>query len=162
MTVAIEVGILLATFLFMRNMIKFSGVSTYTDEIKDEDFGYDLVENKYQVPKGVEVFEITGPLFFGAAYKFKDALKYLEKHPKVLIIRMRHVPLIDATGIQVLQEVSKDLKNHHTKIIVSEVSSKQVLKELKDSRLLFAIGKGNVLETFEQALEKAKREVGHN
>lgn len=162
LTVAIEVGIVLAAFLFMRNMIKFSGVSTYTAEIKDEDFGYDLVENQYQVPKGVEVFEITGPLFFGAAYKFKDALKYLEKHPKVLIIRMRHVPLIDATGIQVLQEVSKNLKNHHTKIIVSEVSSKQVLKELQDSRLLFAIGKGNVLETFEQALEKAKREVGQN
>lgn len=75
---------------------------------------------------------------------------------------MRHVPLIDATGIQVLQEVSKNLKNHYTKIIVSEVSSKQVLKELQDSRLLFAIGKANVLDTFEQALEKAKREVGHN
>lgn len=161
LTVAIEVGIVLAAFLFMRNMIKFSGVSTYTDEIKDEDFGYDLLENKYKVPKGVEVFEITGPLFFGAAFKFKDALKYLEKHPKALIIRMRHVPLIDATGIQVLQEVNKELKKHLTKIILSEVNSKQVLKELKDSRLLFAIGKANVLETFEQALEKAGREVNN-
>lgn len=162
LTVAIELGIVLAAFLFMRNMIKFSGVSIFTAEIKDEDFGYDLVENKYQVPKGVEVFEITGPLFFGSAYKFKDALKYLEKHPKVLVIRMRHVPLIDATGIQVLKEVSKNLKNHHTKIIVSEVTSKQVLKELQDSRFLFAIGKGNVTETFDQALEKAKRELVHN
>jgi SulP family sulfate permease len=162
LTVAIEVGIVLAAFLFMRNMIKFSGVSTYTNEIRDEDFGYDLVENKYQVPKGVEVFEITGPLFFGAAYKFKDALKYLEKHPKVLIIRMRHVPLIDATGIQVLQEVAKQLQNHHTKIILSEISSKQVLKELNDSLFLFAVGKGNVFDTFEQALEKAKLEAGYH
>lgn len=161
LTVAIEVGIVLAAFLFMRNMIKLSGVSTYTDEIKDEDFSYDLLENKYQVPKGVEVFEITGPLFFGAAYKFKDALRYLEKHPKALIIRMRHVPLIDATGIQVLQEVNKELKKNHTKIILSEINSKQVLKELKDSRLLFAIGKANVLETFEQALEKAKQEFNY-
>jgi SulP family sulfate permease len=161
LTVAIEVGIVLAAFLFMRNMIKFSGVSTYTSEIEDEDFGYDLVEDKYIIPKGVKVFEITGPLFFGAAYKFKDAMRYVEKQSKVLIIRMRHVPLIDATGIQSLQEVSKELKKHHTKLILSEVNSKQVLKELKDSRLLFAIGKGNVFETLEQALEKAEREVNN-
>jgi len=161
LTVAIEVGIILAAFLFMRNMIKFSGVSTLTGEIEDADFGYDLVEDKYQVPKGVEVFEITGPLFFGAAYKFKDAMKYLEKHPKVLIIRMRHVPIIDATGIQVLQEVTRQLKKHHTKLMISEVNSQQVLKELKDSRLLFAIGKGNIFETLEKALEKAEREVNN-
>jgi SulP family sulfate permease len=140
-------------------MIKFSGVSTYTSEIEDEDFGYDLVEAKYEVPKGVSIFEITGPLFFGAAYKLKDAMKYIEQHPKVLIIRMRHVPLIDSTGIQSLQEVSKYLKKNRTKLILSEVNSKQVLKELKDSRLLFAVGKGNVFETLEGALEKAKREV---
>jgi sulfate permease, SulP family len=161
LTVAIEVGIILAAFLFMRNMIKFSGVSTLTGEIEDADFGYDLVEDKYQVPKGVEVFEITGPLFFGAAYKFQDAMKYLEKHPKVLIIRMRHVPIIDATGIQVLQEVTRQLKKHHTKLMISEVNSQQVLKELKDSRLLFAIGKGNIFETLEKALEKAEREVNN-
>ena len=159
LTVAIEVGIVLAAFLFMRNMIKFSGVSTYTTAIEDEDFGYDLVEDKYKIPKGTEVFEITGPLFFGAAYKVKDAMRYLEKHPKVLIIRMRHVPLIDATGIQVLQELNNDLKKHDTKLILSEVNSQQVLKELKDSRLLFAVGKGNVFETLEEALEKAKSEV---
>ena len=60
---------------------------------------------------------------------------------------MRHVPLIDATGIQVLQEVNKGLKKHHTQLILSEVNSQQVLKELKDSRLLFAVGRGNVFET---------------
>jgi SulP family sulfate permease len=159
LTVAIEVGIVLAAFLFTRNMVKFSGVSNYTSEIEDEDFGYDLVENKYEVPKSVAVFEITGPLFFGAAYKVKDAMRYLEKRPKVLIIRMRHVPLIDATGIQVLQEVNKEFKKHRTKLMLSEVNSQQVLKELKDSRLLFAIGKGNVFGTLQQALEKAEKEA---
>lgn len=86
-------------------------------------------------------------------------MKYIEQHPKVLIIRMRHVPLIDATGIQALKDVSKELKKRHTKLILSEVNSKQVLKELKDSRLLFSIGKGNVFETLEQALGKAKKEI---
>ena len=157
LTVAIEVGIVLAAFLFTRNMIKFSGVSNLTGEIDDEQFGYDLIDGKFQIPKGVQVFEITGPLFFGAAYKFKDSMRYLEKHPKVLIIRMRHVPLIDATGLQMLLEVSKDLEKHHTKLILSEVNSPQVLKELKDSRLLFIVGKGNVLDSLKHALERAEK-----
>ena len=155
LTVAIEIGMVLAVFLFMRNMIKFSDVSILTKEIGDEEFGYDLVDGKYQLPKGAKVFEITGPLFFGAAYKFKDAMRYIEKHPPVLIIRMRHVPIIDATGIQTLKEVHQESLQHHTKIILSEVNSEQVKKELQDSRLLFAIGKGNVTDTFEKALERA-------
>ncbi|MEO5648723.1 MAG: SulP family inorganic anion transporter [Ginsengibacter sp.] len=155
LTIAIEVGIVLAAFLFMRDMIRFSDVSTLTNEIDDEQFGYDLVDGKYQVPGNVEVFEITGPLFFGAAYKFKDAMRYIDKHSKVLIIRMRHVPIIDATGIQTLREVYTDLKKEHKKIILSEINSVQVMKELNDARLLFAIGKGNVTDTFEIALARA-------
>jgi SulP family sulfate permease len=144
----------------MRDMIRFSDVSILTNEIDDDQFGYDLVDGEYQIPKKVEVFEITGPLFFGAAYKFKDAMKYIEKHPEVLIIRMRHVPIIDATGIQTLKEVYKDLKKHHTKIILSEIHSEKVMKELKAARLLFAIGKGNVTDTFENALQRAEKIIG--
>ena len=157
LTVAIEIGMVLAVFLFMRNMIKFSDVNVLTKEIDDAEFGYDLVDGKYQLPKGIAVFEITGPLFFGAAYKFKDAMRYIEKHPPVLIIRMRHVPIIDVTGIQVLKEVHKESLKHGTKIILSELHSEQVKKELQNSRLLFAIGKGNVTDTFDRALEKAEQ-----
>ena len=155
LTIAIEVGIVLAAFLFMRNMIKSSDVSILTNEIDEEDFNYDFAEGKYAIPDDVEVFEITGPLFFGAAYKFKDAMKYLKQHPKVLIVRMAHVPIIDATGIQTLKEIYKDCKKKHIKIVLSELNSAQVLKELKDSRLLFAIGKGNIHSTFEKAIERA-------
>ena len=156
LTVAIEIGMVLAVFLFMRNMIKFSDVSILTKEIGDNEFGYDLVDGKYELPKGVEVFEITGPLFFGAAYKFRDAMKYIKQHPKVLIIRMRHVPIIDATGIQTLKEVVQESKKHHTKIILSELNSELVRKELQDSRLLFAVGKANVTDTLDQALVRSK------
>jgi sulfate permease, SulP family len=156
LTVAIQIGMVLAVFLFMRKMIRFSDVSILADEIEDTDFDYDLVDGKFQIPEYLEVFEITGPLFFGAAYKFKDAMRYLKKHPKVLIIRMRHVPIIDATGIQTLREVYNESKQRHTKIILSEVHSQQVRKELQDTRLLFAIGKGNVKDTFEEALERAR------
>lgn len=156
LTVAIEIGMVLAVFLFMRKMIRFSDVSNLADEIEDTDFGYDLVDGKFQIPEYLEVFEITGPLFFGAAYKFKDAMRYLKKHPKVLIVRMRHVPIIDATGIQTLKEVYNESKQRNTKIILSEVHSQQVRKELQDTRLLFAIGKGNVKDSFEEALERAR------
>ncbi|MGN6297828.1 MAG: SulP family inorganic anion transporter [Ginsengibacter sp.] len=157
LTVAIEIGMVLAVFLFMRNMIKFSDVSILTREIGDKEFGYDLVDGKFQLPKEVEVFEITGPLFFGAAYKFKDAMKYIKKHPKVLIIRMRHVPIIDSTGIQVLKEVIGHSVKNHTKIILSELENEQVEKALKESRLMFAVGKANILPTFEKALDRAEK-----
>jgi SulP family sulfate permease len=153
--VAIEIGMVLAVFLFMGNMIKFSQVNVLTKELDDTEFGYDLVDGKYKIPEEVEVFEITGPLFFGAAYKFKDAMKYLKQHPRILILRMRHVPIIDATGIQTLKEVVNKFAKNHTKIILSELSSEQVKKELQDSRLLFLIGKGNIAPTFDKALQRA-------
>jgi SulP family sulfate permease len=109
-----------------------------------------------QIPDKVEVFEITGPLFFGAVHKFKDAMKLIEKPPAILIIRMRQVPIIDATGIKTLQEVHREFKIRHTKIILSEVTSNQVLKEMKDSRLMFAIGKANITASFSDALNRSR------
>jgi len=151
LTIAIEIGMVLAVFLFMRKMVQFSGVSLLTIDMEDtgSEKDQDLI-----VPKDVSVFEINGPLFFGAAYKFKDAMKFIEKPPKMLIIRMRKVPIIDATGIKTIEEVYKDAKRSGTKLILSEVHSPQVLKELKDARLLFAIGKANITDTFEQAVER--------
>ena len=107
------------------------------------------------LPRDVEVFEITGPFFFGAAYKFKDAIRLIEKTPKVLIIRMSNVPIIDATGIRTLEEVHKQLKQKGIKLILAEVSDEKVLQELKNARLLFAIGKANVVTSFERAVERA-------
>lgn len=156
LTVAIEIGMVLAVFLFMQKMIKFSDVSSMTAQSDENSVDADSVDN-YQLPKQVEVFEITGPLFFGAAYKFKDAMRFIENPPKILIIRMRKVPIIDATGIKTLQEVYKESRHKGTKIILSEVHSAQVLKELKDARLLFAVGKANVTETFPAAIERSKK-----
>lgn len=156
LTVAIEIGMVLAVFLFMQKMIKFSDVSSMTAQSDENSIDADSIDN-YQLPKQVEVFEITGPLFFGAAYKFKDAMRFIEKPPKILIIRMRKVPIIDATGIKTLQEVHKESRHKGTKIILSEVHSAQVLQELKDARLLFTIGKANVTETFPDAIERSKK-----
>jgi SulP family sulfate permease len=163
LTMAIEIGMVLAAFLFMRNMIKFSNVSSLNKAMDDSEEINDTESvSKYPVPKNVDVYEITGPLFFGAVYKFKDAMKLIENPPKVLIIRMRRVPLIDATGIKALADVYKDSKLRGTKVILTEVESLQVMKELKESRLLFLIGKGNVTPTLSSAIDKCQRILESN
>jgi SulP family sulfate permease len=83
-------------------------------------------------------------------------MRFIEEPPKVLIIRMRMVPIIDATGIRTLEEIHKDLKKRGTKLILAELHSNQVMLELKGARLLFAIGKANITESFEEALLRSK------
>ncbi|MEO6524333.1 MAG: SulP family inorganic anion transporter [Mucilaginibacter sp.] len=148
LTVAIEIGMILAAFLFMRKMMQASSVHQAIVPV-------DELINLDDIPTGVDVFEINGPLFFGAAYKFKDAMKVIENPAKVLIIRMRNVPVIDATGIRVLREVYTATKKQGTKLILTEVNSVQVADELKKARLLFQIGKGNIKDTFQNALMRA-------
>jgi sulfate permease, SulP family len=156
LTVAIEIGMVLAAFLFMRSMIRFTDVSVLTKQLDDGESETDPdAAANYVIPKQVEVFEINGPLFFGAAYKFKDAIRYIEKTPRVLIIRMRYVPIIDATGIHVLREVFRESTARGTKMILAGVTSEQVLEELQKARLLFAIGKANIQPTFKKALERS-------
>jgi SulP family sulfate permease len=162
LTVAIEIGMVLASFLFMRNMIKFSDVSIITRDFEGKETGADMESLEYYaIPKNVEVFEITGPLFFGAAYKFKDAMRFIENPPGVLIIRMRKVPIIDATGIKTIREVYRESKQQGTQLILSEVHSDQIKEQLKEARLLFAIGKANVTETFQGAIERSKIIMGY-
>jgi SulP family sulfate permease len=163
LTVAIEIGMILAAFLFMRKMIRSSDVNILSRQIgeNENDNDREALRN-YTVPKQVEVFEITGPFFFGATYKFKEAIKFIEKPPKVLIIRMRQVPIIDATGIKTIEEVYKESKHRGTKLILSEVHSAQVMEELKDARLLFAIGKANVTGSFEEALKRCNEVLNDN
>jgi SulP family sulfate permease len=145
LTVAIEIGMILAAFLFTRKMMQASSVGQVSDELFDTT----------AIPAGVDVFEINGPLFFGAAYKFRDAMKILEKPARVLIIRMRNVPVIDATGIRVLREVHAAAGKQGTRLVLAEVNSTQVLAELQKARLLFRIGKGNMKNSLEEALRRA-------
>jgi SulP family sulfate permease len=156
LTAAIEIGMILAVFLFMRNMIKISNVSSLIGDTEGKDNESDKapLEN-FTIPKNVEVYEITGPLFFGAAYKFKDAMRLIEKPPAVLIIRMRKVPIIDATGIKIIEEVYRESKQKGTKLILSEIDSIQIMEELKKTRLLFSIGKANVTDTFQTAIDRS-------
>jgi SulP family sulfate permease len=157
LTVAIEVGMILSAFLFMGKMVQLSNVNIITKQLNGDKNSDDVLSiSHFTVPAGVEVFEITGPLFFGAAYKFKEASKVIENAPQVLIIRMRRVPIIDATGIQTLKDVNKEMKHRGTKLVLSEVQDMKVYEELRKARLLFSIGKANVVPTFAKAIERSR------
>lgn len=157
LTVAIEIGMLLAVFLFMRRMIQVSNVNMVLHEKEDENKN-ESVTGIYNIPKEIEVFEITGPLFFGAAYKFRDAIKLVEKKPKALIVNITNVPVIDSTGIHTLKDVMKMCRRDNIHLIIGGVQP-QVLEELKKSRLLFQIGKRYVTHDMNIALQRAKEIV---
>jgi len=156
---AIEIGMVLAAFLFMQRMIKTSHVNMVTSELADKEDADDPQSiNKYDIPKGVEVFEIKGPLFFGAAYKFKESLHLIEKTPHVLIIRMRHVPVIDSTGLHILEEVFHQAKKAGTILVLSGIQ-KEVFKEFYKSGLFNKIGRENIFTEIGPAVERARKIV---
>lgn len=151
LTVAIEIGMILAAFLFLRKMVRSTSVlqaGDQNDDMPEQDASYNL-------PLQVAVFEINGPLFFGAAWKFKEAIRLTEKNKPLLIIRMRNVPIIDSTGIRVLTDINEEMSKKGGKLILAEVNYQQVINELQKTRLLFKIGKANVTTTFDQAMTRA-------
>jgi SulP family sulfate permease len=155
LTVALEIGMVLAAFLFMKKMASISHISDITNEINDMgDVEDPEATGNYIIPEGVEIYEVNGPLFFGAAYKFRDALRLSDQKPNVLIIRMRHVPTIDATGLHHLKEIVKDFKHKKIKIIISGIQP-EVYKELEKSRIAFLIGKKNILNHIKLAIDRA-------
>ena len=155
LTVAIEIGMVLAAFLFMRKMTQFSNVASVKQELSEKAGGDETKQtDMLLLPKDVELFEINGPLFFGAAFKFKDAINVIENPPRAIIIRMRNVPIIDATGINILKEVHRSVSKRGIKLILAEVTSEQVVQELRQSRLQFAIGKANIVPGIEDAIRR--------
>jgi SulP family sulfate permease len=161
LTIAIQVGMVLAVFLFMRSMAMVTNVGIITRELKDDDeeaFDSNAITNK-KVPDDVEVFEINGPFFFGAVSKFRDAMRFIESPPKVLIVRMRNVPAIDGTGIHALEEVYHESVKKGTQLVLSGVHT-QPLMALDQSGFLKVIGEQNVLGNIDDSLDRAREILG--
>lgn len=156
LTIAIEVGLLLAVFLFMKQMIGVTNVGVISRELNDDDAKDDPnAISKRDVPHGVDVFEINGPFFFGAAYKFREAMNTVSVHPKVRIIRMRNVPAIDSTGLQILKEVYEDCKKNNIAFLISGIHT-QPLVAIQQSGFLDEIGEENVPGDIDESLDRAK------
>lgn len=147
LTVAIEVGVVLSSLLFMQRMSNLSKVIPLESESDN------TLENYADIPKGVEIFEISGPFFFAAARRYEETLKQISHSSKVVIIRMRHVPFIDGTGLRNLKGTIKDLKSRRIQIILSGVQP-EVLTELEKGGVSNLIGAGNICANFDLALAR--------
>lgn len=158
--VAIEVGMILAVFLFMRRMAISSNVSMLSKDFREQEVKTDpLSIQTREIPEGVGVFEINGPLFFGAADKFKEGVLNVDKAPRVRIIRMRNVPVIDSTGIRLLKDVYEDCVKHHSVLILSEIHP-DPLAALKQDGLFDLIKEENFIDNIDSALSKAQDILG--
>ena len=152
LVVAICVGIVLATLLFMKRMSDETnayGWKEYDEETDDENISLK------KIPDGVVVFEITGPFFFGAATKISDAILLHEKQKKVLVLRMRSVPAIDASGIHAFNDVISSLEKKGVKLVISH-ANEQPLQVFKKSGIYNKIGAENFCPNIETALSRAE------
>ncbi|MDD2829154.1 MAG: SulP family inorganic anion transporter [Sulfuricurvum sp.] len=143
---AIQAGIALASILFIDQMMKQTQIRSVDTEEDDPD----SIQNK-SIPKGVEVYEIQGPLFFGVAEKLLDTLLLFEKPSKIFILRMRYVPLIDAAGLHALEVLHERLSHKDTVLILSGVNP-HVRQLLQKANLITIIGEEKIVDHIDKAL----------
>jgi sulfate permease, SulP family len=161
LTTGIAVGMVLAAFLFMKRMAEVTNITVVSRDFQDTNQSRDLSGAIFRrrVPPGVEVYEINGPFFFGAAEKFKDTLAEVSKKPKVLIIRMRNVPAIDSTAMHALRDLIRRTRKDGTMVLLSEVEA-QPLVALERSGLLEEVGEEHVCPNVDEALAAAREHLG--
>jgi SulP family sulfate permease len=155
LTVAIQVGMLLAAFLFLKRMSDVTQITLVTEDLQERDESETRDMSKLMVPEGVEVFEIYGSLFFGAIERFKDAMSLVEKKPKVLIIRMRNVVAIDASGLKVMEELLASTRKRNITLLLSAVSA-QPHEAMRQSGFLTRLGEVNIAQDIFDALDRAR------
>ena len=163
LTIAVQVGVVLAAFLFIKRMADVTNVGAVTRELTDAPDGTmrddaDGVASR-RIPEGVEIYEINGPFFFGAADKIKDVLHFVAKKPKVFILRMRNVPVMDASGIRVLDDLFKSFSHHGVRFVIAGVQP-QPLEALERAGKLDEYGRENFVANIDEALETARAAAG--
>ncbi len=157
LTFALQVGIFIAGILFLRSMTSSATVTAITTSMTEEPDLEDLSSFAMSpIPDGVSVYEITGPLYFGAAYKFREALSVIDKPPKAIILRMRSVSVVDSTGVRALDDVFTMFRKKGVTVIISGLQG-EVKATLQRSGLLERVGEVNVLPTFDDALLRARQ-----
>ncbi|HEX2202662.1 MAG TPA: SulP family inorganic anion transporter [Longimicrobium sp.] len=157
LTVAIQVGMVLAAFLFMHRMAEVTQVSALTRELSDDSGEAGLRAGT--VPKGVEVYEIDGPFFFGAAEKFRETLGTVEGRAKVLVIGMDRVPAIDSTGLRALRSLVRRARKDGTRVLLAGVHA-QPMMAMRRADLLDEVGDENLAGDLSGALAAARAHLG--
>jgi SulP family sulfate permease len=158
--VAIEVGVVLAALLFMNRMANVASAGFLKElPLEDDEEDGPRRVGAEEIPRGVEIFQVTGPFFFGAADKFKTAIRRVEKTPKVLILRMRQVKAIDSTGLRILEDLCKKAKHEGTLLIMSGVHA-QPMAAMDKIGLVDQIGEENLCANIDDALKRAREALG--
>lgn len=158
LTIAIEVGLIIACLLFMRRMSETTDVHVISNEINPDDEGSDMHLGNIEhltIPKGVEVYEINGPYFFGAGNRFEEIMATLGDRPQVRIIRMRKVPFVDSTGIHNLTNLCEMSQKEGIQIVLSGVTEK-VHSQLNKAGFYDIVGQDNICSHIDIALDRAK------
>jgi SulP family sulfate permease len=158
LTIAIEIGLLIAMLLFMRRVAETTRVSVATDVINltEENETHQQQEEKLAIPRGVEVYEIDGPFFFGVANKFDSIMMSMGDKPRVRVIRMRKVPFMDSTGLHNLESLLRLSRAEGIQVVLSGVNER-VRHVLEKSKVDQKIGPENICADIHQALERASR-----
>ena len=155
LTVAIGVGLLLACILFMRRVMETTEISVIKNEIKVQDeSGIHSYDEGLTIPKGVEVYEINGPYFFGVATQFEELMDEFRDKSKVRIIRMRKVTFIDSTGIHNLANLCEMSSKRKITVVLSGVNPK-VHSALQKANFYNILGEKNICPDINVALARA-------
>lgn len=164
LTIAIEIGLLLSVFAFMKRINESATISREVEKLdisKGTEFRSDNLKDEIlNIPKDVDVYEIEGPFFFGIANKFDDLMREIGEKPKVRIIRMRKVPFIDSTGLNNLENLCKNAKKEKIQIVLSGVN-KDVHESLYKSHVPQLIGDDNICENIHLALDRANELINN-
>lgn len=150
LTTAVEIGVALSALLFMKRMADVTHVEWLTRDVEN---GGEDRPDRPPVPPGVEVYEVNGPFFFGAADKLRRVVGNVSKPPKLLILRMRNVPVVDATGLHALEQMWRTCRAQGTKLILSEVQH-QPMRAIMKSKRMGDFGRLNLAKTLEMALAR--------
>lgn len=159
LVVAVEVGVVLAALLFMGRMAQISDVSAIKNDLLDDesDDQGDRAVSRLNIPEHVEVFDVKGPFFFGAVEQFKDqVLKTLEHDTKVVILRMRLVPALDATGLHVLSDFCHQCREHGSTLLVCGVQP-QPLDVIRHAPFYRELKRYNICDNIDAALQRADK-----
>ena len=151
LVIAIGVGIVLASLLFMKRMADVTEAHTWVD-YDDEDTDPDNIMHK-KIPAKTKVYEINGPMFFAASDKYKYILD--DKNFSVLCIRMRNVPAIDATGVEALMRIVRRCEKHNIKIVFSHVNE-QPMQVMTKAGFVEKVGRENFCDHIDTALRRAE------
>ncbi len=153
LTVAVEVGMVLAAILFIKRLADTTQVSA-VDPSNDTEGAMHTLTGK-EIPEEVQVFRIFGPFFFGVADRLETALKRAQREPKIVILRMRKVNVMDATGLNALEDLFEKLRGHQRHLILSTIQP-QPHEVMERSGFLDQIGRNNVCPDTDAALARAR------